>query len=326
MACLSNAYYGVDLFFLLSGFLIMRILQRAHHDNGSFYRNYLKKRCLRIYPAFLFALALGVAVRVWYVKDTPFRTYDFLCNLVFLNGCPGFMGRIEAYAEASWTLFLEACFYLSMPCLLLAADRAGGRGPLARLLRPALVLSVALLVYGQMPRFVMFFFGVMVGSFGDNVLKRLAEQLSTRWVLAAYLAACAAFSFGALRTEYFIPIFGPAASILFIKSCWGRGFLNGLFSLSALRGFGNISYSFYLTHISCVILVTDWLRQPLRSLPLVPAYAIFLAACMALSLSVAVVSFAVCERWYFRKTKPSRAKGEVQEPPTILPFAAGKAA
>jgi peptidoglycan/LPS O-acetylase OafA/YrhL len=260
------------------------------------------------------------------LKDVPFRAYDFLCNLIFLNGAPGFVWRLAAYAEASWSLFYEACFYLSMPCLLLAADRAGGRGPLARLLRPALVLSVALLVYGQMPRFVMFFFGVMVGSFGDNGLKRLAEQLSTRWVLAAYLAACAAFSFGALRTEYFIPIFGPAASVLFIKSCWGRGFLNGLFSLSALRGFGNISYSFYLTHISCVILVAHWLKHPLASLPMVPAYAIFLAACMALSLSVAVVSFAVCERWYFRKAKPRSVKQDLQEPPTILPFVAGKAA
>ena len=326
LVCLSNVYYGVDLFFLMSGFLIMRIIEKARGANRFSYRGYLGKRCLRIYPTFFFALALGIAVHVGYVKDRPFIVYDFLCNLFFLNGCDPLRLGVLSYAEASWSLFYEICFYLAMPCLLLVTDCAGRKRLSAKLLRPVVILAVTLLIYDSMPRFAMFTFGILVGSLSDDALKRLASQLSTRWVLAVYLAACATLSLTGMRTAYFLPLFGPAAMLLFIKACWDGGFLNKVFSTPALRGFGNISYSFYLTHVSSIIVAAHWLREPLKSLPLIPAYAIFLSVCMAMSLCTGLISFAICERWYFRRGKPLLAEQEVREHPAILPSIVRKAA
>ncbi len=326
LICLSNAYYGVDLFFLMSGFLIMRVLLSSRRRGRFSGLSYLAKRWLRIYPAFFGALLVGAAVHGGYLGDRPFHVKDFPGNLIFLNGCPDFMFRMQAYLPVSWTLFYECSFYLLMPCLFLAGEWADRKGALGKFLRPALFLSVPLLTFSYQPRFAMFYFGVLLASIADEDLKRLAEQLPTALVVAIYGAACSAFSLLVLPWTYFTPLFGIASSLLFIKACYGRGFLARLFSLPLLRALGNVSYSLYLIHFPCVALAMRFLRGRLSLLPAIPAYAIFMTVCLAFSLGATIILFAVCERWYFRRAKPMPVEQDVPQQPQIISFAVRKAA
>ncbi len=102
---------GVDLFFVLSGFLIGRQLQRELQRTGSVdVPRFLLRRGLRIWPlyfawvAFL-ALALGKWRGIW-----P--------DLVFLSN------YVQGQVSGGWSLSTEEQFYLLVPLLLLAVQRA----------------------------------------------------------------------------------------------------------------------------------------------------------------------------------------------------------
>ena len=63
-----------------------------------------------------------------------------------------------------------------------------------------------------------------------------------------------------------------------------RVFLARLFFLPLLRECGNVSYSLYLIHFPCVALMMRLLRDRLSPLPTIPAYAVFMTVCLAVSL------------------------------------------
>ena len=110
---LQFSQYGVYLFFILSGFLICRLVM----DSRKFsYPTFLWRRFLRIYPAFFLALLLGTLVFALHAGDkiTP-RT--FAANMVFLNGLREL--GIVPILHQSWSLFYEVVFYILFPLVLL---------------------------------------------------------------------------------------------------------------------------------------------------------------------------------------------------------------
>jgi peptidoglycan/LPS O-acetylase OafA/YrhL len=152
---LAAGWSGVDLFFVLSGFLITRILYRA--DRGRHYfRNFYLRRTLRIFPVYYATLALFFIVAPvvsWSigalpaVLDGPYRTllsdqgwyWSYLVNIqIALHGWP----EINVLAHF-WSLAVEEQFYLVWPLVVFCLYRS----TLIRLCAILIVLSLAFRVH-----------------------------------------------------------------------------------------------------------------------------------------------------------------------------------
>jgi peptidoglycan/LPS O-acetylase OafA/YrhL len=118
---------GVDLFFVLSGFLITGILYDAKHARG-YFRNFYARRILRIFPlyyGFLFvAFVLWPLLSRWTGVAAPIQAeqlwyWTYLQNVaVAIKGWP-----VTAGIEHFWSLAVEEQFYLVWPLLVLALER-----------------------------------------------------------------------------------------------------------------------------------------------------------------------------------------------------------
>ncbi|MGH1486175.1 MAG: acyltransferase family protein [Cellvibrionaceae bacterium] len=115
----SRGYLGVDLFFVLSGFLITHLLLREYAENGFIsLKNFYIRRTLRIFPLFYGYIAF---MFVWFMITSP-EKFEQLLNvlhyylLYLINWIPP---EMEHSFERGWSLSVEEQFYLFWPAMLL---------------------------------------------------------------------------------------------------------------------------------------------------------------------------------------------------------------
>jgi peptidoglycan/LPS O-acetylase OafA/YrhL len=111
------AWLGVDLFFVLSGFLITgRLLDRKHEIAGDYYKRFYTRRALRILPLY-FTMLLVVGSMMWRAGETSWQflaaSAVFLPNIALLAGwwTTGPLGVL-------WSLGVEEQVYLVWPFLV----------------------------------------------------------------------------------------------------------------------------------------------------------------------------------------------------------------
>jgi peptidoglycan/LPS O-acetylase OafA/YrhL len=287
---LHRSHYGVDLFFFLSGFLILRIVAREAFR----YPRFLQQRIVRIYPAFLVSTCL---IAVAFYGPERFLTWGFLGNLLFLNGLPEL--GVAPVNVATWSLFFEFAFYITFPAIVLFRTRSG-----VTTWHVVGFAAVAFAALCFLPswyfRFLMFFGGALLASLSRAQIDRLVAWTSDATVLPLYLASTAYFSFSpGFRT--FIPVYAAACFLLVLRVLYGNGPLGRLFSAEPLRWIGNTSYSFYLIHGFAIAVVFHFARLwfPAEVLGEPLALAALLAACLAAGMALAVPLFVGLERPYF---------------------------
>ncbi len=140
----GGTWAGVDVFFVLSGFLIGRILIRDLERHGElFFPSFFLRRAFRIFPAHYFILTTSL------IATTPIESGMF--RFLFLGADPATLWRsswanylyvlnylgpreFPSVMSWAWSLCVEEHFYLLLPGLLFAAYRAPRR------VRPGLVL------------------------------------------------------------------------------------------------------------------------------------------------------------------------------------------
>jgi peptidoglycan/LPS O-acetylase OafA/YrhL len=111
---------GVRLFFVLSGFLITRILlaDRAR-DAGAALRSFYIRRSLRIFPVFYLVLAIAWAMNIGPVRSTIGWHLSYLTNVYLFD-----RGSWHGSISHLWSLAVEEQFYLVWPWLIvLVAER-----------------------------------------------------------------------------------------------------------------------------------------------------------------------------------------------------------
>jgi peptidoglycan/LPS O-acetylase OafA/YrhL len=123
-AVLSGGFIGVDVFFVLSGFLITTIILHAHHENNFSFASFYGRRIRRIFPALLLvlifsliaAICLLTADEVSQISQHILGGASFSANFVFWQEA----GYFDAQAITKpllhlWSLSIEEQFYIIWP-------------------------------------------------------------------------------------------------------------------------------------------------------------------------------------------------------------------
>ena len=128
----SGGFVGVDIFFVISGFLITSIiLKEINADNFSISRFY-ERRVRRIFPALFFVLAFTLIASyiIFYYKDfeafgeSLIATTLFASNILFWSQS-GYFDTVATTKPLlhTWSLAVEEQFYIFFPLLLVAINR-----------------------------------------------------------------------------------------------------------------------------------------------------------------------------------------------------------
>lgn len=145
-----GGFLGVDVFFVLSGFLITSLILEEYDRAGRIdFKRFYIRRARRLLPAvFVLLIAVGIAVLLFYRDALSAFREDALATLLYLNNW-WYIVVDQSYFESMgrppllkhlWSLSVEEQFYLIWPAVALFLVRRGGR-PLVR--RVAIFLAVA---------------------------------------------------------------------------------------------------------------------------------------------------------------------------------------
>lgn len=143
-------WLGVDLFFVLSGYLITGILVDSAGKPG-YYRNFVVRRTLRIFPLYFVCLAMATVVDFW---PGPFNWKRFVDSGYWWYAC--FLGNVPVFREVKWpggaltpywSLQIEEQFYLTYPLLVWVLSRRTLGRALGVLIAVAFLIRVAFVVW-----------------------------------------------------------------------------------------------------------------------------------------------------------------------------------
>jgi peptidoglycan/LPS O-acetylase OafA/YrhL len=272
----SGGFLGVDVFFVLSGFLITMLLLREQNAKGRFsLRGFYRRRALRLLPALAVFLAAHV-VLLSVVLPGPIRGWHYgsakpvLESSLFLsNIVQATQSTIGEGLGQLWSLATEEQFYLLLPLVLLALVRATPR-TLARVFAISFVAIAAngflmeaeganriRLYFNPIARFDTLLAGCLfaVWYVHGNAPRLLRSPTFRRraWPLVLAAAAIPVYTTRNWADpslfRFVLPLFSPAVGFLiFVAATDARSLLARVLALWPLRYLGRISYSLYLWH------------------------------------------------------------------------------
>jgi peptidoglycan/LPS O-acetylase OafA/YrhL len=328
----GTGWAGVDLFFVLSGFLITGILYDSRATVRSYFRNFYARRALRIFPVY-YAFLVAIIVLIPFVAHDQRFASDaiahrffwyatYLTNVKLLDHAP--LNTSEfILAGHLWSLAVEEQFYLIWPALVLLFAR-----------RQLLAICGGLIVWGFALRLVMDVAGagryvtyeimparidtLAVGAFialafreprDFAVLRRWAWPIALPSALAVvvlysitpdvsaydFWVQCVGFSALAL-------LFG--AVVLSAMIATAGTLAHRIYTIGALRWLGKYSYALYLFHWPVAAMLSRRTDIP-DSMPSLlgselPGALLFFAAAGAISLSAAWLSWQVWESQFLK--------------------------
>lgn len=314
---LGLTWSGVDLFFVLSGFLIAGILL-DHRGAENYFRVFYVRRVCRIFP--LYFLLLGLFVVMGLVKvagDPRFRvlfegpTPPLWSYALFVQNF--FMGAQETYGAGwlgvTWSLAVEEQFYLVLPLVIfLVPPRWLPAGLLAAVLFAPILRG---LTGGEMISFVgmpwrmdSLLAGALLawGLRRPGFMEMAGRQRATLRILLLMLLAGAALltwkkhAFGLFNHTWLAALY---ACFILLPLVAREGWLAAVLRWPPLCGLGRISYGVYMFHQPVSGLVHGWLRQAPPEMADARGAGITLLA-LGLTLVAAVLSYYLLELPIFR--------------------------
>lgn len=280
---LGGGYVGVDIFFVISGYLITSIILGEITSTGRFdFGRFYARRVRRILPALIATLAVTTLVALVSLTPADLVAYGkslaasaiSLSNFLFWSES----GYFDAASQTkpllhTWSLSVEEQFYLVWPAFLFLCHRlAGRRGILWGVVGSGLIsflcnhLAVAGLGVGYqadlffLPHFRVFEFAL--GALGCFLIGRLPASRRLHELMLAVGLVLIAYSIVTLREGDVFPYVNAVAPcvgtllVIAARDSTGAAMLLGNRLTVWL---GKISYSLYLVHWPIVVFVGQYM-------------------------------------------------------------------
>lgn len=253
----SGGFLGVDVFFVISGFLITSILLREAQEGRFSIAAFYYRRVRRIFPALFVMLLVVTAAAAFILAPLAFRSYAntvvatalFCSNILFWLQSGYFdTSSLEKPLLHTWSLAVEEQFYLIWPLLLSAFFRFRCQRYLFSFLCVGVAVSFTLAAVWGHPTAVFFLPFTRAWELGLGAIIATTPIRLPGWAsVPAIAAVLGAIFFCSDETPLFIAS-GIACIGTAILICTEGGIANELLSLAPCVGIGLISYSLYLWH------------------------------------------------------------------------------
>lgn len=325
---LGFGFAGVDLFFVLSGFLLTlpfahAVLTGKKHPP---LKRYLKRRLSRVFPAYYAQLLIILAIGAWFVTWKPLDGVSLLAHLVmFFN-----MGweQVRPMVGIWWTLPVEFLFYLLLPmiALFLRPRRWVFFLPAGILLSilyrywsaaqlgtvtPSGVFLLASQIPGSLPEFLLGASAALIVQWFDarswpkppgwllEIMFLLGVVLTVMWLWNVLLPNVSSYWLGHWSMLIAPSVLGLPMSLMVISLYWGSRIGRILFANPVIYYLGLVSYSLYLWHFVVMQQIPVVLAENNASLTGVTRFLVS----FTLVVIVSSASYFLFERPFFRVRK-----------------------
>lgn len=253
---LGIGYIGVELFFILSGYLITSILLESVKSQDGVMGNFYIKRIFRLLPVIVVSISICLAI---------FPDFDYLYQLLFLSNYYFSFNLDPHPLRHFWSLAVEEQFYIFWPIIIILFKRN-----MQALTKAMIILAVAsctfilfydfiiateesraLIYRGIESRMLSLLAGCAIAIHGVPTIKSSRILLIALAALTITILAKAAGKFYGFNYVASISAFGYLlfSVCLFILSIHAKGIWNKLLEAKPLTFAGKISYGLYVYHV-----------------------------------------------------------------------------
>lgn len=323
---------GVNLFFILSGFLITGILYESKGPIVAYFRNFYARRVLRIFPAyFAFLLVLFFLLPVLmpsesdgiqFIRNQQVWFWTYLLNIHHYIDPRSLFGPTYLYGHI-WSLMVEEQFYLVWPVVVLLFNRRLLIAVAVAMIVTAFTLRIVLLAQGDFPLLIYSFTPTRMDDLAIGALiALLVRGAETRRYLAMFAWPVAGISLIGLIVLFFarsgLPALDPwilRAGLTLIGLFFGglfagvilsppTGVPRAVLSHPYIRWLGRYSYAIYIIHLPVVNLLlrhTD-LAQSVPDVfgSYVPRAIVTAAVATVITFALALASWRLVESPFLR--------------------------
>ncbi|WP_312584802.1 acyltransferase family protein [Atlantibacter sp.] len=277
----SGGYVGVDVFFVISGFLITGILISSIEKNKYSFKIFIFSRITRLYPALISTVIITIIIGflVFTPSDyinlgkTAIYTIASVSNFYFWMKS----GYFDTSSETNpllhtWSLSVEQQFYLIWPLILVLAMKLGRKGVLYTILAFGLVslgFSEAFVKIDPTSNYYLMPFRIFEFAAGGVLaLRRSGDTKMTvahdiGFLIGVALILFAAITYGKATAfpgiHALVPTIGACLCIL----CGGQSRASYIVRNTAVVSIGIVSYSIYLVHWPVLVFYKYYIYRPI---------------------------------------------------------------
>lgn len=268
---LPGGFIGVDIFFVISGYLIIGQIYKKVLENRFAFKEFYVKRFKRLFPAYFATVAISSVFAFIYFLPGEFTNYSwslissclYISNFYFYTKSGYFDTELQGSPLLhTWSLSVEEQFYALVPILLVVCYKFFKKKSVLALILVAAIsfllciyfsrTDISFAFFSSVTRFWQFILGGLVSIYAHQLTKQKAvSEVVSIMSIVTLVACCFLMShddFPGIKA--IIPTLATTLVLAFGKSSY---YTYKLLAIRPAKFFGDISYSLYLWHWPVII-------------------------------------------------------------------------